>query len=71
MLPLTQIGLIFNMIGSLLIAFAFGDPPSAAYQENGKGQRVSLAAFNHPLGFKIGISLLIFGFALSFIGFYL
>jgi hypothetical protein len=71
MLSLTQVGLVLNTIGSLLIALAFGKPPSSAYQQNEKGQKVSLAAFNHPLGFKIGITLLIFGFLISFLDFYI
>ncbi|KKL52017.1 hypothetical protein LCGC14_2289690 [marine sediment metagenome] len=64
---LNQFGLIFNIVGSLLIAFSFGDPPSTAYQVDKKGRRINLAAFLHPKLLRLGVFLIVFGFILIFI----
>jgi hypothetical protein len=57
-------GLILNLVGTLLIAFSFGNPPSRAEQMDKKGRIISLAAFLHPICFKIGIWLVVIGFIL-------
>ncbi len=64
---LNILGLVLNLIGTLLIAFSFGKPPSTAEQWDKKGRKVSLAAFLHPAGFKIGIWLIVTGFVLMLI----
>ena len=64
---LNQIGLILNFIGSILVAIAFGNPPSTAHQWDKKGRKINLAAFLHPLAFKCGVGLLSLGFLLMLI----
>ena len=61
-----RIGLILNVVGSIMIAVSFGKPPSTAEQRDEKGRRISLAAFRHPCLFNWGLLILVFGFCLSF-----
>jgi hypothetical protein len=64
-ITLERVGLILNFVGTVMVAFAFGKTIEEAYQVNGKGVKVSLAAFRHPALFRWGIVLLCLGFALQ------
>lgn len=64
---INQIGIVLNIIGTLLVAFSFGKPPSTAEQWDKKGRKVSLAAFLYPKWFTIGIILLVMGFISMFV----
>lgn len=63
---LNQFGLILNIVGTILVAFSFGDPPSTAQQFK-NGRAINLAAFLHPRWFKIGVALIIVGFVCMFV----
>jgi hypothetical protein len=67
---LNRVGLSLSFLGSLLIAFSIGEPPSQVYQDY-RGRRVSLAAFSRPWALRLGLALLSFGFGLSLIATYL
>ena len=62
MIIIGKLGLLFNLIGSLLIALSFGKNLGEAYQEDDKGRKIYLASFVSPRMFKWGIGLLITGF---------
>ena len=69
-LLLIRLGLILNIIGALLIAFAFGKNLEDAHQTRKswitkKEIPVYLASFLHPVFFRIGCVLLILGFTIS------
>ena len=59
-----KIGLIFNFIGSLLMAFSVCKNPGEAYQEY-KGKKLYLACVSSPVRFRIGLYLLCTGFAFN------
>lgn len=61
---LNILGLVFNLVGTLLIAFSFGKPLSTAEQRDKKGRVISLAAFLHPTWVRVGIWLIVIGFVL-------
>ena len=62
MIIIGKIGLLLNLIGSLLIALSFGKNLGEAYQKDDKGRKIYLASFVSPRMFKWGIGLLITGF---------
>jgi hypothetical protein len=66
-ITLNKIGLIFNIIGTLMIALSFGKNLGDAYQENKKGQKISLASFLRPKTFWVGMLFLFVGFVIQFI----
>lgn len=66
---LEKIGLIFNLIGTLMIAFSFGKNLGDAYQKNSKGQKIYLASFLSPNLFRAGLLLLSIGFLLQLLSF--
>jgi hypothetical protein len=53
-------GLIFNFIGTIFVALSVGKNPGDAHQY-GKWGKIYLAVF-YALWFRIGLSLLAFGF---------
>lgn len=57
-------GLILNLFGTLLIAFAIRANPEEAYQTY-KGRKAYLASVLHPRCFWVGVALLMLGFLLS------
>jgi len=63
---LLLMGLTLNFIAAILIALSIGKCPTEVYQEDEKGRKIHLTAMVHPLGFRVGIILLIFGFFLQF-----
>lgn len=62
-----KLGLLLNLIGTILIAFSFGKNLGEAYQEDNRGGRIYLASFISPMAFKCGIGLVIIGFLLQII----
>lgn len=65
-ITLNQIGLILNLVGTLLMAFAIGEFDGAWTKHEKTNKNVYLALFKHPTLMKIGISLFISGFVFSF-----
>lgn len=60
-----NIGIILNLIGTILIAFSFGAFPNkdaAPHTFDGKGGKKYIAYFNYPYLFCIGLLLLSLGF---------
>jgi hypothetical protein len=66
-LTVARIGLVLNIIGTLMIAFSFGKNLEDAHQMDRKGRKVYLASFLHPKLFKLGLAVIIFGFMLQFV----
>jgi hypothetical protein len=66
-IALNKIGLIFNIVGTLMIALSFGKNLEDAYQTNNKGQKVYLASFLRPKIFWFGILFLLLGFIIQLI----
>ena len=65
---LNNIGLIFNLIGTILIAFSFGpypDKKSAPNTADGNGDKKYIAYFNYPSLFYLGLLSLFIGFILQ------
>jgi hypothetical protein len=58
-------GLILNFVGTILVAISVGKNPGGAYQ-SGKWGRIFLAVF-YPVWFRVGLSLLAFGFFFNFL----
>lgn len=57
-------GLIFNLIGTFMIAFSVRANPGEAYQEH-KNKKIYLASITRPFLFWSGVAILIIGFILS------
>lgn len=66
-LTLTRWGLLFNIVGTIMIAKSFGKNPENASQNDEKGGKIYLASFLHPKLFTWGMVIIIFGFVLQFI----
>ena len=62
---IVRIGLVLNLLGTLFVAFSFGQNLEEAYQEDEKGRRIYLASFLHPTLFNVGLILLGLGFVLQ------
>ncbi len=62
-----KLGLILNLLGTILVALSFGKNLEEAHQIDKKGRRIYLASFLHPSWFKAGMFLIILGFLLSII----
>jgi hypothetical protein len=63
---LNNIGLIFNLAGTAMLAFSFGSYPDkkgAPYTTDDNGKRKYIAYFNYPKLFYWGLFLLFVGFA--------
>jgi hypothetical protein len=62
-----KIGIFFNLLGTILVAFSFGKNLEEAHQKDEKGRKIYLASFLHPFWFKAGMFLITIGFLLSII----
>ena len=65
---ISNIGIIFNLLGTVLVAFSFGaypDKDGAPYTTDDKGKKRHIAYFNYPILFWIGMVLLCVGFFLQ------
>ena len=67
LLTLTRVGLILNIMGTIMIAFSFGKNFEEAHQVDKKGRKVYLASFLYPKLFNWGLVIIIVGFVLQFI----
>lgn len=63
-----KLGLILNILGTIMIALSFGKNLEDAHQVDKKGKKVYLASFIHPKLFMWGLAMIIVGFILQFIG---
>lgn len=62
----SDVGLIFNIIGTLLIAFAFGILKDDTFlNTDSQGKKKMFSYLHHPMGFKVGVILIIIGFLLQ------
>lgn len=66
-MTLSKIGLILNLIGTVMVAFSFGKNPEEAHSEDEKGNKIYLASFLSPRLFKSGLALIFIGFLLQLI----
>lgn len=66
-----RLGLILGLVGSLMITFAVGKPPSEVYQLDEHGKKVGFATFRRPRLLRWGVPLLAVGFALAFVSTFL
>lgn len=65
-ITLNQIGLILNLIGTLLMAFAIGEFKGGWTKHEKTNKDIYLALFKHPVLMKIGVILFVTGFVFSF-----
>ena len=63
---LAKLGLVLNIVGTVIIALSFGKNLADAHQLNEKKRKVYLASYLHPRLFKLGLALIILGFILQF-----
>jgi len=66
-LVLAKMGLILNILGTVMIALSFGKNRADANQPDEKGRKEYLASFLHPKLFKWGLAIIILGFILQFV----
>jgi len=64
-----RLGLLFNFIGTILIAFAVRKNPADAGTLDHKGRPIYLASI-YPCMFRIGIGMIIIGFFLQLLSGY-
>lgn len=62
---IVEIGLVFNIVRTFMIAFSFGKNLGDAYQLDKKRRKIFLASFLYPKLFKLGLALLTIGFFLQ------
>ena len=67
-LTLTKLGLLLNIVGTIMIAFSFGKNREDAHQVDEKERKIYLASFLRPKLFRWGVVIIIFGFGLQFFG---
>lgn len=61
-LTLGRLGLMLNIVGTLMIAFSFGRNLEDAHQIDNQGREIYLASFLYPGLFRIGIAMIVLGF---------
>ena len=66
-MTLSRLGLIFNIMGTLVVAISFGKNLEEAHQVDAKNRKVYLASFLYPKLFKVGLILIVLGFFLQMI----
>lgn len=62
-----RLGLVLNILGTIMIALSFGKNPDNANRLDEKGRKVYLASFLHPKLFMWGLVVIVVGFVLQFI----
>ena len=65
-LTLAKLGLLLNVVGTIMIAFSFGKNLGDAHQTDEKGRKIYLASFLRPKLFYRGVWVIILGFVLQF-----
>jgi hypothetical protein len=63
-MSLTRLGLVFNLVGTIMVAFSFGKNLGEGHQKDKKGRPVYLASFLHPCLFYLGMFFVFLGFSL-------
>ncbi len=66
-MKLTQIGLVLNFVGTVLVALSFGQLRNGGYTENEKGKRFEFSYLIHPWWFRVGMFLLAIGFLIQWL----
>jgi hypothetical protein len=66
-LTLSRVGLVLNIVGTLMIALSFGKNLEDAHQIDGKRGKIYLSSLLHPKVFKFGLAIIIFGFILQLV----
>jgi len=64
-LIISKLGLILNIVGTVMIALSFGKNLANAHQLDEKGRKIYLASFLRPKLFIWGLVLVILGFILQ------
>ena len=64
---LMRIGLILNLIGTIMVACSFGKNPEDAHSTDQKGRPVYLASYLYPRLFRFGLAIMAIGFLLQLI----
>jgi hypothetical protein len=67
MAGLGKIGLVLNIVGTVMIAISFWKNLANAYQEDEKGRKIYLASLLHPKLFYWGLGIIMLGFVLQLI----
>lgn len=62
-----RLGLMLNLVGTIMIACSFGKNLGGAYQETARGQKIYLTSLLYSKLFKWGLFLLIIGFLLQIV----
>ncbi|HBR18213.1 MAG TPA: hypothetical protein DD725_11540 [Deltaproteobacteria bacterium] len=62
---LAKIGLVLNILGTLMVALSFGKNLEEAHQLDKKGREIYLASFLRPKLFYCGLTIIIIGFILQ------
>ena len=65
---LAKIGLVLNVVGTIMVALSFGKNLAEAHQMDEKGRRIYLAAFRYPKLFYWGLAILVIGLIFQFMG---
>jgi len=60
-----RLGLLFNFIGTILIAFTVRKNPEEAHSLDKKGRQIYLASIIYPRMFSVGIGMIVIGFFLQ------
>ena len=68
LLTCNRLGLLLNLVGTIMIAFSFGGNLGDAHQLDDKGRKVYLASYLHPKWFRWGLVIIIVGFVLQLVG---
>ena len=66
-LILAKLGLVLNIVGTVMIALSFGKNLADAHQFDEKGRKIYLASFLHPKLFTWGLAIIILGFVLQIV----
>lgn len=66
-LVLAKMGLVLNILGTVMIALSFGKNLADAHQLDEKGRKIYLASFLHPKLFNWGLAIIILGFILQLV----
>lgn len=64
---LDKVGLILNIIGTLLLAFSFGTTKEGPMTGTENGKFLKVSHLTRPWFFRVGVGILLFGFIVQFI----
>jgi len=66
-LVLAKMGLVLNILGTVMIALSFGKNLRDAHQLDEKRRKIYLASLLHPKLFNWGLAIIILGFILQLV----